>query len=89
MRGYRHKSITRRHNDDESKKPRRAQTNGTKERISNRLGRENGEDQSQVMSHQRMILLRTSDDREPNDEEDDRGYERNFGSSSTWIGIAL
>jgi len=62
---------------------------GLKERISNRLGRENGEDQSPSDESPEDDSVEDSDDREPNDEEDDRGYERNFGSSSTWIGIAL
>lgn len=62
---------------------------GLKERISNRLGRENGEDQSPSDESPEDDSVEDSDDREPNDEEDDRGTRGNFGSSSTWIGIAL
>jgi len=47
-----------------------------KERISNRLGRENGEDQSPSDESPEDDSVEDSDDREPNDEEDDRGYER-------------
>jgi len=89
MRGYRHKSITRRHNDDESKKPRRAQTNGTKRTDFEPVRKgewrgpiprdESPEDDS----------VEDSDDREPNDEEDDRGYERELREFVYWIGIAL
>jgi len=49
---------------------------GLKERISNRLGRENGEDQSPSDESPEDDSVEDSDDREPNDEEDDRGYER-------------
>jgi len=64
----------RRHNDDEQRS-RGAQTNGTKERISNRLGRR-WRDQSPSDESPEDDSVEDSDDREPNDEEDDRGYER-------------
>jgi len=65
MRGYRHKSITRRHNDDEQEAEGGRRLMGLKERISNRLGRENGEDQSPSDESPEDDSVEDSDDREP------------------------
>jgi len=62
---------------------------GLKERISNRLGRENGEDQSPSDESPEDDSVEDSDDRGLTMKKTTAGTRGNFGSSSTWIGIAL